>query len=91
MHQLEGPDLAFSSQYNVSLRHARQEDAEDKATTKSDFVASLRRLSILLTKDLVEQSMIGPCVNWSQEAIDGDMRVLARNIVRSGARRCADR
>ena len=64
---------------------------EDKATTKSDFVASLRQLSsMLLTKDLLEQSMIGLCVNRvAKKHPDGDMRVLARNIVekaRGGAR-----
>ena len=71
--------------YNVSLeviaRHKKT--LEDKATTKSDFVASLRQLSsMLLTKDLLEQSMIGLCVNRvAKKHPDGDMRVLARNIV----------
>ena len=74
-----------SSYYNVSLediaRHKKT--LEDKATTKSDFVASLRQLSsMLLTKDLLEQSMIGLCVNRvAKKHPDGDMRVLARNIV----------
>jgi hypothetical protein len=37
---------------------------------------------MLLTKDLLEQSMIGLCVNRvAKKHPDGDMRVLARNIV----------
>ena len=86
LHQLGKVQTSRSSSYyNVSLediaRHKKT--LEDKATTKSDFVASLRQLSsMLLTKDLLEQSMIGLCVNRvAKKHPDGDMRVLARNIV----------
>ena len=86
LHQLGKVQTSRSSSYyNVSLEDIERHKTalQLKTTTRNDFMSSLRQLSsMLLTKDLLERSMIGLCVNRiAKKHPDGEMRVLARNIV----------
>ena len=94
LHQLGKVQTSRSSSYwNVNIEdiEAHKKTLTNVGTSKEKFVAALRQLSsMLLTKDLLEQSMIGVCMNKiAKKHPDGEMRTLAKGIVESSACRRA--
>ena len=86
LHQLGKVQTSRSSSYwNVNIEdiEAHKKTLTNVGTSKEKFVAALRQLSsMLLTKDLLEQSMIGVCMNKiAKKHPDGEMRTLAKGIV----------
>ena len=86
LHQLGKVQTSRSSSYyNVNIEdvESQKQTLLTASTSRTDFVSALRQLSsMLLTKDLLERSMIGVCVNKiAKKHPDIDMRTLAKGIV----------